>query len=380
MTEKALSDEHSMECLGGCRMSEFDVNTVWLRNSAATYKSIYSAINNKSSEIQTVAKNIRLSGTCKNTVCNTLASLVQMNGNNANSAKLLYTGLENIARYYEETEGRIKNVQSSENSEPSHTDIENLLRTFLSGDIALAGAVIGGETEVSGTIAGLNASASAEGEILGGSVTQKSRAKWDTEKKDAGIENSIKAEGYLAKGSVSAGLGLASITGTATVGKGSVSGSVGATLYKDGKFTPAAKAEVKGEIAAVEGEAEAKIGSDSTNVHAKASGSVLTAEASAGVSAGVITYKNERTNETTTAVGVQGSVGAEAYVAEGTVSGGFTILGIKIDASVTGSLGGAGGKISGYATTGGVSGTVKAGLGIGAGLTISIDWSNFSLW
>lgn len=64
-------------------------------------------------------------------------------------------------------------------------------------------------------------------------------------------------------------------------------------------------------------------------------------------------------------------------MAEGTVSGGFTIMGIKIKASVTGKAGGAGIGAEGRATTGGVSGEIKAGLGIGAGLKIDVDWSDF---
>lgn len=68
------------------------------------------------------------------------------------------------------------------------------------------------------------------------------------------------------------------------------------------------------------------------------------------------------------------------YFSQGKVSGGFTIFGIKIDAGVTGKAGGAGVSAEGKVTTGGVSGKIGAGLGLGAGVEISIDWSNFSLW
>ena len=79
-------------------------------------------------------------------------------------------------------------------------------------------------------------------------------------------------------------------------------------------------------------------------------------------------------------LGAKCKVGAEAYLAQGKVSGGFTIFGINIDAGVTGKAGGAGVNAEGKVTTGGVSGKIGAGLGLGAGVEISIDWSNFSLW
>lgn len=93
-----------------------------------------------------------------------------------------------------------------------------------------------------------------------------------------------------------------------------------------------------------------------------------------------LTYKDETTGQTKTELGAKGKVGAEAYLAQGKVSGGFTIFGIKIDAGVTGKAGGAGVSAEGNVTTGGVSGKIGAGLGLGAGVEISIDWSNFSLW
>ena len=62
---------------------------------------------------------------------------------------------------------------------------------------------------------------------------------------------------------------------------------------------------------------------------------------------------------------------------EGKVSGGFTIFGIKIDASIKGKAGGAGLTGAAEATTGGVEGEIGAGLGLGAGIKIKIDWTNF---
>ena len=151
-------------------------------------------------------------------------------------------------------------------------------------------------------------------------------------------------------------------------------------MYKDGKFSPTLDAKLKAEAAAAKGSAEAKVGTDEINGHIKGSGTLLGAEAEASGSVGKITYKDETTGQTKTELGAKGKVGAEAYLAQGKVSGGFTIFGIKIDAGVTGKAGGAGVSAEGKVTTGGVSGKIGAGLGLGAGVEISIDWSNFSLW
>lgn len=72
--------------------------------------------------------------------------------------------------------------------------------------------------------------------------------------------------------------------------------------------------------------------------------------------------------------------GAEAYLAEGKVSGGIKLFGIDIDVGVSGKAGGAGVKAGAAATTGGFTASVGAGLGLGAGLDISIDWSDFKFW
>ena len=79
----------------------------------------------------------------------------------------------------------------------------------------------------------------------------------------------------------------------------------------------------------------------------------------------------------TTAYGVQGEAGAEAYVAEGEVSGGLDIMGVKVDVGLKGKLGGAGAKAGGHISTGGVTANASLGFLAGVGLDVSIDWTNF---
>lgn len=250
---------------------------------------------------------------------------------------------------------------------------------ILKDDWKLEGAIIGGTKSGSGDFLGFSTSGTAEGELIGGSIKTKSKAKWDIQKGDAGIEKSVEAEGHLAKGKLKGNIGLLGGEIGGSVGNVGATGKVGASLFKDGKLSPAVEAKLKAEASVAKGDASLSIGNDEFDAHGKASGTLLGAEAEVGGSAGVITYKDSG-GTTKTELGVKGKVGAEAYVAQGKLSGGFKIFGIKIDIGVEGKAGGAGVSAEGRVTTGGVSGKIGAGLGLGAGLELSIDWSNFSLW
>lgn len=257
---------------------------------------------------------------------------------------------------------------------------ESTFKKILKDDWKIEGAVLGRKATTEGSIFGFDSSGSAEGDVIGGSIKTKSIAKWNPGKGDAGIEKSVEAEGHLAKGKLKGNVGLVGGELSGTVGSVGATGKIGATLYKDGKFSPTLDAKLKAEAAAAKGSAEAKFGTDEFNGHIKGSGTLLGAEAEASGSFGKITYKDETTGQTKTAVGAKGKVGAEAYLAQGKVSGGFTIFGVKIDAGVTGKAGGVGVSAEGRVTAGSASGKIGAGLGLGAGVEISIDWSDFSLW
>lgn len=257
---------------------------------------------------------------------------------------------------------------------------DSTFNKVLKDDWKIEGAMIVGKATTKGSVLGFDSSRTTEGDLIGGSIKTKSNAKWNPGKGDAGIEKGVEAEGHFAKGKLKGNIGLLGGDVSGTVGTVVASGKIGATLYKDGKFSPALEAKLKAEAIAAKGSAEAKIGTDEINGHIKGSGTLLGAEAEASGSVGKITYKDETTGQTKTELGAKGKVGAEAYLAQGKVSGGLTILGIKIDAGVTGKAGGAGVSAEGKITTGGVSGKIGAGLGLGVGVEISIDWSDFSLW
>lgn len=262
----------------------------------------------------------------------------------------------------------------------SEVNTDSTFKQVLKDDWKIEGAVLSGSATATGEFLGVGALGTAEGELIGGSITTKSKANWDIQDKDAGFEKSITAEGHLAKGSLEGNYGILGGKVEGTVGTVSATGSIGVSLYKDGKFSPALEAELKGKAAVAEGEAEIKVGNDEFNGHVNAEGTVLGAEAELSGGAGMITYKDETTGKTKTELGIQGKAGAEAYLAEGTISGGFTIFGIEIDVGVSGKAGGAGVEAGGRVTTGGISGEIGAGLGLGLGIELSIDWSDFSLW
>lgn len=97
------------------------------------------------------------------------------------------------------------------------------------------------------------------------------------------------------------------------------------------------------------------------NIGGKAKGELLTAEAEAGV--------------TVSKDGIGAKAGAEAYLAKGEIEGGFEFFGVEVNVKAEGGAGGASAKIGGEVSDDGVSAEIGAGIGIGAGLEVEIDWS-----
>lgn len=197
---------------------------------------------------------------------------------------------------------------------------------------------------------------------------------WDEFEIGAGVTG--KVEGHLLTGEAAGNWGYLNGKGEAAIGNVGVEGEAGITLFEDGKFAPSLNAEASAKASVLEVDGEVSFGSDNNNVHVQGDATVLGAEASAEGNIGRITIEDESGN-TEVVWGVKGEAKAEAYIAEGSVEGGFSIFGIDIDIGVEGKLGGAGVGVGGHATSGGVSGSVDLGLGVGAGLEISIDWSDF---
>ncbi len=133
------------------------------------------------------------------------------------------------------------------------------------------------------------------------------------------------------------------------------------------------QASASASASAAEGSVEKKIGIESYNVHGKVEGYVAGAKVKAKAGAGIYDKDGK------TQVGVYAEAKAEAYLAEGEVKGGITILGIKIDGKAGGGIG-IGGEAK--AEISGKSFTIGAGIAAGLGLKgeIKVDWSDFRLW
>jgi hypothetical protein len=381
-------------------MAEFEVRTNQLKKNADSENTISGSIISLSQEIRSVAQKIRLGSASETAVRSSLRALAEENDRNGEKMKTLSASLDSIASYYEQAEQRIQETEiSGANASEGKSDSDSgtpekfsILPLIVIGPVrpiwTIPWTIPTGPAveikritqEIKRLLQDSDIGGSLEGDVLDGSVKGKLVTKWDTEKKDAKLAASVEAEGHLAKGTAKGNVGNASGKVSATIGSVGATGTIGATLFKDGKLSPAIDGKLKAEAAAVKGSAEGQIGNDENNVHVKGSGKLLGAEAEASGSAGVITYTDKTTGQTKTEYGAKGKVGAEAYVAEGKISGGFTLFGIKVDAGVSGKAGGAGISAEGRVTTGGVSGEIGAGLGLGAGLEISIDWSGFKLW
>lgn len=242
--------------------------------------------------------------------------------------------------------------------------------TGLEGSVSGEGTVLGVNTsgEASGAVGVAYAGAGVDGPKL---KTENGKLN-EVTLVDAHAEAGVSA----AEGEVSGSYGVASGEASGKVLTAEAKASGKAVLMENGKLAPQIQAEVKAEANVAQGEVGATVGNEYIDAHVKAEGEVLHAEAHAGVGAGKITYEDEDGN-TQTDIGVYAEVGAEAYVAKGSISGGITICGVEINVTAEGKVGGAGAKAGAEVSTG----KLKAGLGLGflagLGLEIEIDWSNF---
>lgn len=249
-------------------------------------------------------------------------------------------------------------------------------------------AVIKGGTVGKGDFLGINTGGYAKGDILGASAGYDTVGEFsikfdenghldkDTSKVKIGVKGDV--EGHVAKGEASGNIGYLNGSAEGTFLTGGAKGEVGLSIFDDGKFTPSVYGEVGVEGSVLEGKADTHFGSDQNNVHAKAEGALLTGEAGVEGAAGRIQITDDDGNKQTI-WGAKGEAKAEAYLAEGSVSGGITILGVDVDVELEGKAGGAGAGAGGYVGTGGVGGELDVGLGLGVGVKIDIDWSDFKL-
>ncbi len=352
-------------------MPEFTVETQSLKRNAALFKNHAGTLNRTASEINRLKNQLYFSGSFAQ-IRSSLGRIGTALGSEKSKLDAMSSALGQIASTYESTEKEIAGAQKK-----PVTSI----------------AWIAGAVAKSGKLFGFDSRGEASGELFGASYKTKatSGVKWKIEKDENGnkvkkldsvslVDASISGEAHVAKGAVKGNIGLLGGEMEAAVGTVVASGHIGASLIKGGKFTPQVEAGVEASAVAAQGSAKVSGGTEDYNVHGKAEGKLGSAKAAAGIGAGRITVKDENTGETKTITGVKAEAKAEAYAAEGRVSGGFTICGVKIDIGISGKAGGAGGSIGGYVGTGGASGKISAGLGVGAGIDFSIDWSGFKLF
>lgn len=398
-------------------MSEILVKTNIMAQCVSSEQAMLKKLNSLAGEIESVQRSLSFNVKSRARINSQLASLAKVTQRNAEHMSSLASTLSNAASTYSSTEKRISGNVNSVSSNTGDRNINNSIiglngtvildriinwiREYIDriliklGKVTCAGKngltaawnkLINGEdiallsraTSVSGSVLGFGWAASLSGDFLGASLDTTKKAAWNLEDGDVSAEYSVSGEAHIAQGKASGNIGLLGGDIGGKVGKIGATGKVEATLFDDGEFRPSIGGNAKVEAKALEGEANLKFGTEENNAHAKAEGSLFGAEAKASAGIGKVTYEDASGN-TKSGYGVTAKVGAEAYVAEGSLSSGFNLFGIKIDASVSGKAGGVGVSAGGSVTTNGVSGKIGAGLGVGGGVEISIDWSNFSL-
>ena len=388
-------------------MADFVVNTNALRSRANSLQVLQNDMNNLAAKLRGIHVSSFLrsgSSTVLNIRIQDCAAAVS---NQAANLRKLASGLDSVATIYDRTEKDLSEPKTQGNSVADiFSDLWEEIQNFpwqhswppitilnVLWVLGAYGAAVGdnqsggglpGEwsllsdrVEGSGSLLGIPCAGEAGYSLIGYETDSIGKATWNLDKGEAGIEFGGEVSGHLIKGDASGHIGILGGSVNGSVGNVAVSGKVGATLFEDGKFSPAIGLEVKGEASVLKGSAEGYLGNEDYNAHANASGTVLGAEAKAEAKAGVITYTDKKTGETVTTYGAKAEVGAEAYIAEGKVSGGISFMGIDIDIGISGKAGGAGVEAGGSITTNGVSGEIGAGLGLGAGVEISIDWTDF---
>lgn len=169
-----------------------------------------------------------------------------------------------------------------------------------------------------------------------------------------------KLEGYLMKGEAYGEVGLLSGEATVTIGGASVSGNVKCELFDDGEWDFEFEAEAVAEAYVAKGEASVRFGTEDNNAYVAGEGYVCVAEARGEIEIDEDGFE------------VKGEVGAA--VLKGEARWGFTLFGIKVEATAEGEVlgvgAGAGFKIESNSME--LFGKLSAILG--AGLKLKISW------
>jgi len=158
-----------------------------------------------------------------------------------------------------------------------------------------------------------------------------------------------------------------------------VSGSVGASLFQDGDFSPQCHISTSAEYTRLGANAEAGLatktklfGLNLAEIKAKAKADLGQLIGSAKFSLGK--YKDENDKEYK---GIKIGLNAGAYLAKGNVSGSLTLLGIEAKAKAEASVG-FGAKFKYTHTAGQIKGTFGLTFGIGGSISFSINYDKLA--
>lgn len=294
----------------------------------------------------------------------------------------LYSALRDAVNVYERAENAIIGE-----SNPSMGKLENTVGNPGSGagggsmggradgddnddgfDWSFRNGNVSKHTEIGGVDVGYDV----EGNLLHVTAEGKVTSEWDIEKGEVSAKVGGKVGFSAADGEISGNIGYLQGNAKGSLLNAEAEGALGLSLFSGGVFAPALYAEASAKANVASGKASAQFGSDENNVHAKAKGALLGAEAKAKAQVGTIVDEDGNVK-----YGAAAEVGAEAYLAQGSIGGGFNLFGIEVDVTVEGKAGGAGVKAGAELTTGAAEGEIGLGFGLGVGLKVEIDWTGF---
>lgn len=267
----------------------------------------------------------------------------------------------------------------SEAKMDGETDTLSGFAKFINNKLKVNGAVLSGELSGDGEFLGVNTAGKIGGTILSGEAGIKSRMSWKFKDDDGnwdfkswGLSTTASASGAVATGEVEGNFGYLHGEAEGKFLTGAVKGEAKCTLFDDGKFNPSLSLGASAEGSVLQGEAEVGFGTNQYGVFAKADGDFLHAEAEAKAGIGFIGTDKKGNS----IYGASAEASAMASVAQGKVKGGITVFGIDIDVGVKGYAVAAGVEAGGSVSTNGVKANFSGALGLGAGLDISVDWSD----
>lgn len=275
--------------------------------------------------------------------------------------------------------GIIPAVGATFSAKTTDKDERSWFAKFFNIDLNGSASLLSEERTGERELWGISAAGTVSGAILTGELGIESKASWKLKDEDGnwdfksfGISTVAKASFAVAKGEAEGNFGYlhGKISGKAITG--AVTGEAKFALYDDGEFKPALSIGAKAEGSVLRGEAEGGVGTDQYGAYAKASGDLLHGEAAAEMGVGSL----GKDKDGKTIYGATAKASAMASAAQGEVKGGITIFGIDIDVGVKGYAAAVGVETGGSITTKGVTAKFSGALALGAGLDISVDWSD----